>query len=85
MGKGDLLGTVNADRVTVIDQESGELLVADKSTDQFDVCLLDLIDIDTAQQAEQGIGMREIVELRKQCTQVLFKHWPGDFSIGCPP
>ena len=65
MGKGDLLGTVNANRVTVINQEAGKLLVADEPIDQFDMRLLNLTDIDTAQQAEQSIGMREVVELRK--------------------
>lgn len=85
MGKDDLLSTVNADRVAVTDQEAGELLVADEPIDQFDMRLLDLADIDAAQQTGQGIGMREIVELWKQCTQVLFEHRSGDLSIGCPP
>ncbi len=84
-GKGDLLGAVNADRVTVIDQEAGELLVTDEPIDQFDVCLLDLTDINAAQQTKQGVGMREVVEFWKQCAQVLFEHRPGDLSIGCPP
>ena len=57
-GERDLLGAVNADGVTVIDQIAGELLVADQPIDPFDVGLLDLTDLNAAQQTEQGIGMR---------------------------
>ena len=84
-GEGDLLGAVNAERITVIDQEAGELLIADQPIDQVDVRLLDLTDIDATQQAEQGIGMRELVEFWKQGAQVVFEHRPGDFPIGGPP
>ena len=52
---------------------------------QLDMCLLDLADIDTAQQPKQGIGMGQTVQLRKQQPQVLLEHRPGDLLIGRPP
>ena len=84
-GEGDLLAAVDGDGIAVVDQIAGELLVPDQMVHQLDVGLLDLAHIDAAQQPEQGIGMGEVFQLRKQYTQVFLEHGPGDFPIGRTP
>ena len=81
-GEGDLLGPVHGDGVTMVDPVGGEFFLADELMDQIDLGVLDLIDIDLAQQAKQGVGMRECLELWKQAAQVWFEHGAGHLPIG---
>ena len=81
-GEGRLLGPIDGDGITIVDSLGGEFFLADELIDQIDLGLFDLLDIDRAQQAKEGVGMRECFEFWKQAAQVLFEHGAGHLPIG---
>ena len=72
--KGQFLGAVNGYRIAVVDPVGDELFLPNQFVDQVDIGLLDLIDIDFAQQTKEGIGMRKRFQLRKQEAEILLEH-----------